>query len=150
MKRRLAVILTTAGLVAASPAQACSVVFPKDYVGSAKQWRDVRESIEKSTAIVDGEVVRAWTPDRPALVRVEHVFKGYPSEFIEVGGPGAGADCSINLERTGERLRMILFGGPSPYNLFMLENPRMVDRILHSDRRKVWPYFPGTPTIAPQ
>ena len=38
---------------------------------------------------------------------------------------------------------MLLFNGPAPYDLFMAEDPRLVDRYLHSDRRKVWPYRAG-------
>ncbi|HOB13289.1 MAG TPA: hypothetical protein PK680_08930 [Novosphingobium sp.] len=146
MKRRLAISLTVAGLVAASPVNACQIVMPEGYWGSAQHRRDVREDIERASVIIDGEVVRAWTPDKPALVRVEHVLKGYPPDFIEVGGPYAGSDCSLNLENVGERRRMILSNGPHPYDLFRDGSAaQFEDRILRSDRRKVWPYFPGTP-----
>jgi len=143
--RRLAVGLVIVGLVAASPTLACSIVIPAGYQGSAKQRQDVQADLDRATVIIDGEVVRAWTPDKPALVRVEHVLKGYPPEFVEVGGPGAGADCSLNLESLGEHRRMILMNGPAPYDLFRDESEaRLEDRILHSDRRKVWPYVSGT------
>ena len=142
MKRNFAINILIAGLAMSSPASACSIFHPEGYVGSAQQRRDVRAAIETASVIVDGEVVRSWRWDRPALVRVEHVFKGYPAEYIEVGGPGAGVDCSIPLEE-GERQRMLLFNGPAPYDLFMAEDPRLVDRYLHSDRRKVWPYRAG-------
>ncbi len=66
------------------------------------------------------------------------------SEYIEIGGEGAGADCSVALERLGERSRMILSGGPVLYDLFYDQSEaRLEDRILKSDRRKVWPYFQG-------
>ncbi|HQV02495.1 MULTISPECIES: hypothetical protein [unclassified Novosphingobium] len=142
--RPFATVMGLATLLAASPAVACSIILPADYEGSSQQRRDVRDSIERATIIIDGEVVRPWTPERPALVRVEHVLKGYPPELVEVGGPGAGADCSIPLAHIGERSRMILSNGPSPYDLFRDQSEaRHEDRVLHSDRREVWPYFPG-------
>jgi len=67
---------------------------------------------------VDGEVIQPWTTKSPALVRVHHVLRGIASEVIQVGGEGAGADCSIALERVGERSRMILNGGPEVFDLF--------------------------------
>ena len=137
-----------AGLILAlgapSTAIACSIVFPADYEGSAKQRRNVKSAIEQATAIVDGEVTRPWSRDKPALVRVHHVLKGSASGYIEVGGEGAGADCSIALERVGERSRMILRGGPAIYDLFHDQSEaRLEDLILKSDRRKIWPFYPG-------
>ena len=147
MKRLLASPLFFLGLAVARPALSCEIIFPEDYAGSAKERKDVRESIERATVIIDGEVVRPWTMDRPALVRVEHVLKGYPAEYIEVGGPSAGADCSLALDTGGERRRMILSNGPNPYDLFADgSEARLEDRILHSDRRKVWPYRTGSET----
>ncbi len=108
------------------------------------QRRNVKLSIEKATAIVDGEVIRTWTRETPALVRVHHVLKGDVKEIIQVGGEGAGADCSIALERLGERSRMILNGGPERYDLFYDQSEaRLEDHFLKSDRRKIWPYYPG-------
>ncbi|QNP44567.1 hypothetical protein H9L15_15860 (plasmid) [Sphingomonas daechungensis] len=95
-----------------APAFACSIVLPPDYEGSSAQRRNIKLEIEKASAIVDGEVIRPWTHETPALVRVHHVLKGDVEEIIEVGGEGAGGDCSIALERVGERSRMILNGGP--------------------------------------
>ena len=131
-------------MLPASQAIACSVVLPKDYEGSARQRREVREAITQSPAIVDGEVIRPWFGGKPALVRIHHVLKGKVAELIEVGGPGAGGDCSLALEWIGERRRMILSGGPNLYDLFRDgSEARLEDRILKSDRRKIWPYSPG-------
>ena len=147
MRKYLTSTLVFVVLVAARPALSCSIVYPEGYVGSAEERRDVRKTIEQATVIVDGEVVRPWTEDRPALVRVVHVFKGTPDEFIQVGGPGAGGDCSLALDQEGERRRMILTGGPDRYDLFQDgSEARLEDRILHSDRRKVWPYRRGNAT----
>ena len=146
MRVLLAFNVILAALLAASPTIACSIVVPRDYEGSAQQRRDVRESINQATVIVDGEVVRAWTPAAPARVRVYHVLKGSPGEFIEVLG-GDGGDCSITLDRGGVRLRLILVGGPKYYGLYRDQSEaRIEDRILHSDRKKVWPYRTGSET----
>ena len=147
MRKYLASALVFVVLVAARPALSCSIVYPEGYVGSAEERRDVRKTIEHATVIVDGEVIRPWTEDRPALVRVVHVLKGAPGEFILVGGPGAGRDCSIALDQQGERRRMILNNGPDRYDLFADGfDTKLEDRVLHSDRRKVWPYRRGTAT----
>ena len=146
MKRLLATSVILTALFAASPAFACSVVVPEDYEGSIQQRHDVKAAIGRATVIVDGEVVRAATPNAPALVRVYHVLKGSPGEFIEVLW-GDGGDCLISLDRGGERLRLILVGGPKYYELYRDQSAsRIEDRILHSDRRKVWPYRSGSET----
>jgi hypothetical protein len=146
--QRRPALLVTLALVAAittsASASACSIVVPRDYEGSSLQRRRVKDAIEKATAIVDGEVIRPWTRDAPALVRVHHVLKGTVNEILQVGGEGAGGDCSIALERLGEKSRMILNGGPVIYDLFYDQSEaRLEDRFLKSDRRKVWPYHPG-------
>jgi hypothetical protein len=133
------------GFAAANPALGCSVVRPVDYAGSVQERRDVRNSINRATLIVDGEVIRPWSEGVPAIVRVAHILKGSAPERIEVGSPEAGLDCTIALTRTGERSRMILVGGPHVFSLLRENNPRLEDHYLRSDRRKVWPYFRGTP-----
>ena len=93
-------------------------------------------------------MIRPWTRDAPALVRVHHVLIGTISGVIQVGGEGVGGDCSMALERLGERSRMILNGGPVVYDLFYDQSQaRLEDHFLKSDRRKVWPYHPGGATI---
>jgi hypothetical protein len=143
---RFTLALSALALTCSSGALACSVVLPQDYEGSRAQQQNVRAAIESATLIVDGEVIRAWTPASPALVRVHHVLKGSSTDVIEVGSPGAGGDCSIALDRLGERSRMILSGGPERYDLFRDQSEaRLEDQILDSDRRKVWPYISGQP-----
>lgn len=148
-KLSLLVALTLAATALPSaPVFACSVVLPPDYEGSAMQRRSVKLRIEKATAIVDGEVIRTWTRETPALVRVHHVLKGDVKEVIQVGGEGAGADCSIALQNLGQRSRMILSGGPERYDLFYdYSEARLEDHFLKSDRRNVWPYYPGRTSI---
>lgn len=108
----------------------------------AQKHREARQWIEHATAIIDGEVVRPLTRDRPALVRVQRVLKGPDRLFVEVGT--TNDSCDIELDRTGERLRMILQGGTDLYYLRVdSADSRYVDKILRSDRRKVWPYRQG-------
>jgi hypothetical protein len=140
----LVVLAFATAILPTAPAAACSIVLPRDYEGSSQERRDVLQSIQNASAIVDGEVIQPWTTKSPALVRVHHVLRGIASEVIQVGGEGAGADCSIALERVGERSRMILNGGPEVFDLFYDQSEaRLEDHFLKSDRRKVWPYFPG-------
>ncbi|MFM5892838.1 MAG: hypothetical protein ACKOQM_00175 [Novosphingobium sp.] len=147
MRRHFATTAFVAALFSAAPAIACSVVASPDYEGSAQQKRDVREAINRATLIVDGEVVRPWTHGSSTLVRVYHVLKGSAGDYIEILGDGGSGDCSITLDRGGERLRLILVGGPKYYELYRDQSEaRIEDRILHSDRRKVWPYRTGSET----
>ncbi|MCW2365531.1 hypothetical protein M2341_000978 [Sphingobium sp. B7D2B] len=140
----LAFLVLAAAAFPIAPASACSIVLPRDYEGSARQRRDVKLAIQKASAIIDGEVIRPWTREAPALVRVHRLLKGTAGDTIQVGGEAAGGDCSIALERTGERSRMILNGGPAIYNLFYDQSQaRLEDHFLKSDRRKVWPYYAG-------
>jgi hypothetical protein len=125
-----------------APAFACSVVVPEGYEGSAQQLRDVRRSVEASTAIIDGQVVRPYVEGKQnALVLAYRVLKGPKQNFFEVG---RGDSCSIVLDRVGERERMVLSAGPKVYLLYDDQaGARIEDRILGSDRRKAWPFVAG-------
>lgn len=142
MSRTLGMSVVAATLLALpAPALACSII--------ARDWSpyelqaQARERIERATAIIDGEVVRPLSNTEPALVRAERVLRGPDQAFFEVG---EFTSCDIALVRTGERLRMILYGGPDVYFLSIdASNADYEDRILGSDRETVWPYFPGSP-----
>ncbi|HEY0114999.1 MAG TPA: hypothetical protein VGB54_04700 [Allosphingosinicella sp.] len=135
-------LIGAAALVAAWPAQACSVVIGAGYEGSAQQVRDVRRAIDEASVVLDGEVVRPFVRGQHnALVRVERVLRGTAAATIEVGESDS---CSIALEQAGERMRMILSAGPEVYLLYRDQSAaRIEDRILRSDRRREWPYWPG-------
>ena len=141
---RGAKFLVCIGAVFAQPALACSVVLPQGYEGSAKQVRNVRETIARSAAVIDGEVIRQFVPGRQnALVRVHRVLKGSVRGEVEVGEESS---CDIPLDQLGERSRMILYGGPMVFRVVRDQSEaRIEDRLLKSDRRKVWPYFAGQP-----
>ena len=123
------------------PACACSIVVTREPT-PAEQRRAAEALIERATAIVDGEVVRPWSTAAPALVRVERVLKGEDRQFVLVGERDS---CDIALTRSGERLRLILVGGPDLFYLPVdYSNATAEDRLLGSDRRRDWPYYWGT------
>jgi hypothetical protein len=107
----------------------------------AERARQARQTIERATAIVDGEVIRAATGVQPAIVRATRVLKGPAQELFAIGQRDS---CDIGLVLVGERRRYILVGGPELYFLpLKYSNDRAEDRILRSDRRRVWPYRQG-------
>ena len=127
-------------LVPAS-AYACAVVVTREPTPSEKR-RAAEELIERATAVVDGEVVRPWSASAPALVRVERVLKGEDRQFVLVGERDS---CDVALTRSGERMRLILEGGPDLFYLPVdYSNATAEDRLLGSDRRREWPYYRGT------
>ncbi len=136
--------VATAGLIAlcsGTPAFACSVVIPPQ--SGPSQYRNMaEESVERSTAIIDGEVIQPFVEGRHnAVVRAVRVFKGPVQTLFEVGERDS---CSLRLDRLGEHRRMFLVGGPKVYDLWNDgSNGRYEDRLLKSDRRKVWPYLSG-------
>lgn len=135
----LAISLTSC--LAAAPALACTVISTGER-SPAEKRREARLAIERATAVIDGEVVRPLARDgRPALVRAARVLKGPARDYFEVGERHS---CDVPLTRAGERLRLILVGGPDLYFLpDDYSNARYEDRILRSDRRRVWPYRQG-------
>ena len=97
--------------------------------------------IDQATAIVDGEVVRPFTNSEPALVRVTRVLKGEDREFVMVGERHS---CDVALTQMGERLRLVLVGGPDVFFLPVdYSNAIYEDRLLGTDRRRDWPYHQG-------
>lgn len=79
--------------------------------------------------------------ERPAVVRVERVLKGPQVASLRVG---ERTSCDLALTREGEHLRLILVGGPDVYFTNLdYSNALYEDRLLNSDRRKVWPHRRG-------
>lgn len=136
-------LLALSGLaLTATSADACSVVVTRE-PSPAEKRRDARHALERATAVVDGEVVRPFAEDRPALVRAYRILKGPRQDYFEVGERHS---CDRRLDAVGERLRMILVGGPLLYFLpGDYSHARHEDRLLRSDRRKAWPHRPGLP-----
>jgi hypothetical protein len=147
MRLRHILASTLAAVLAAGavPSHACSVIASADR--DPYEYRKLaRSEIKRATAIIDGEVVRPFIRGRQiALVRAERVLKGPQQSWFEVGEATPGDSCAYVLEREGERLRLILFGGPAVYHTDVDQSlARYEDRILKSDRRKVWRYRPGS------
>jgi len=128
--------------VAAEPAAACSVLAGREPSPAAKM-RAARLRIESATAIVDGEVLRPFRRGgEPALVRAHRILKGPRREYFAVGERHS---CDYALTEVGQRLRMVLDGGPDIYYLGLdTTDDRDEDRLLGSDRGKVWPFRRGT------
>lgn len=127
--------------VSASPALACSVVIPDDW-GPYEFQKMARDAVRGSTAIIDGEVVQPFIAGKQnAIVRAVRVLKGPQQIEFEVGEQDS---CSIVLDHVGARSRMLLSGGPTVYYLQDDQSDAQYeDRLLKSDRRKVWPYVAG-------
>lgn len=138
---KLAVIATCIGIcLEPTSALACSVVISHEPSPSERR-REAQDTVERATAIVDGEVLRPITLAEPALVRVTRVLKGETAELILVGERDS---CDIALTQTGQRLRLILVGGPEIFFLPVdYSNAVYEDRLIGSDRRRDWPYQQG-------
>ena len=109
-----------------------------------ERQNDARRFIQQATAVVDGEVVRASDgKGGKALIYAYRVLKGPQKQWFAVGDRDS---CDVALMEVGERLRLILVGGPDTY--FVPRdgsNSHAEDRVLKSDRRKEWPYRSGLP-----
>ena len=141
--RRLLPLLPLLAMLAPGAAQAC--LMDLDYRPTPAQIRaQARQAVAGAAAIIDGEVIRPMVSgsNEPALVRAHRVLRGPDKTEFEVGIVDS---CSRILTQRGERFRMILSGGPDVYYIFLHEpDGRAVDRILRSDRRRVWPYVAGS------
>ena len=140
-----ACLFVPAALCAApAPASACSVLVAGEAAlepSLAEKRREARRTIERATAVIDGEVVRPMADGQPALVRAARVLKGPVQDYYKVVDR---VGCDRRLDKAGERLRLILVGGPELYSMPQYRSyPRFEDRVLRSDRRRVWPYRAG-------
>jgi len=137
---RAATLCALAVLAMAGEAQACAVVRGRST--PADDLREARAVVQGATAIIDAEVVEPYRDSSsPAVVRAERVLKGPAQAQFKVG---AVTSCDLTLDQAGERLRLILYGGPDVFHTpYDQANARYEDRVLGSDRRKVWPYRAG-------
>src|ERR1043165_5250111 len=140
MRRRF-LLLPLLAMLAPVPARACTYVADPAMFSTeveAEARRAARRAVAEATAISDGEVIRPFVHGgAPALVRVHRLFKGPQQEVFAVGERGS---CDTALTRTGERMRMVLSGGPDIYYLGEhFSDTRTEDRLLGSDRRRDWP-----------
>ena len=137
------ILLFTVMIIWPVSADACSIRITEQ-PSRAQKVRDARSVVQRATAIIDAEVVRPFVRGvQPARVRAHRVLKGPRQEYFEIGERDS---CDTALERTGERVRLILIGGPGIYFApIVFAEERIVDRLLRSDRRRDWPYREGEP-----
>ncbi|MES2034649.1 MAG: hypothetical protein V4466_10775 [Pseudomonadota bacterium] len=127
-------------------AAACTVVFTDAERTPAAQQRRAAEAVERAVVIVDAEVVRPYMRgQQKALLKAYRVHKGPLQATYEVDAP---TSCNRAFEVVGERVRVLLSGGPEVYFDDDVGLARQVDRLLKSDRRKDWPYLAGLPAEA--
>ena len=106
-----ALIAILAMLAAPSAALACDCV---RWLPGPHFEADIDRVMAGSSAIIDAVVVKPMTKDgQPAVVMASRVWKGPKQRRFSVG---LGSDCSTVLDRKlvrpGQRIRLILFGGP--------------------------------------
>lgn len=138
---RAAVLMLALSSLMPTAAQACSV-FADSEQAPAQKRRDARLLVDRAAAIIDGEVVRPFLRGRQsAIVRAFRILKGPQQTYFEVGERDS---CDWSFEQVGQRMRIVLFGGPDLYFASYLGvEDRYVDRLLRSDRRRDWPYRAG-------
>ncbi len=140
-------VLPLLAMLVPGAAAACTLYVPRPPT-PAEDAAGARHAVDNAAAIIDGEVIRPFVPGRAAaLVRVHRRFKGPERAEYEVG---VLTSCDVPLMRLGERMRMILTGGPHVWFIRMgTLNEAAVDRVLGSDRRRDWPYVRGTVQALP-
>ncbi len=142
--RGLFLLLPLVVIVSPCPASGCAIVLDHRPTWS-ENLAEAHRIIAGAAAIIDGEVIRPFGgPDAPAIVRVHRILKGPQQAEFEVGAAGG---CSVALTDLGERSRMILTGGPAVYDISVWQgDPRLIDALLRSDRRRDWPDVRGVET----
>lgn len=145
MAKTLALALAALSAALPTSALACSVVITREPT-YREQMNEARATVERASAIVDGEVIEPARRDVesgkivPATVRVHRVLKGDVGPTIRIGEE---TSCDIFFDRPGEKWRFVLFGGPQVFTTWVdYSNARAIDRVLKSDRRKDWPLDP--------
>lgn len=138
MAKRLLLLASACLALAPSSAVACSIVVDHepDYF---ERKAEAKRILSFATLIVDGEVVEPGAGTSPAKVKVAHVLRGPHVDYVMVG---PGDSCDMKFEVKGERFRFVLQGGPDVYTTWVDNSyAPEIDRMLKSDRRKVWPYY---------
>jgi hypothetical protein len=117
MTNRLRLLLASGALFLAGPASACDMQLRSaDPAAIAGHARDLLQS---SAAIIDAEVISPTGGDFTAQLRPLRVLKGPPLPVFLVATP---SDCDIAFLRAGERMRVVLSGGPDRFVATMQDN----------------------------
>lgn len=113
-------IITAAAFLSAfaqQPASACSFDLRND--GRDDVPRVAREAFERSSAIIDAEIVVPNRGGEPARLRPIRVLKGPNLPMFVVAPVGS---CDIYLVHPGERVRLVLAGGPDLFTADIFDN----------------------------
>ncbi len=138
MAKRLILAAAFAAATVPSMASACAVVVDHE-PDSAERKAEAKRILSFATLIVDGEVVEPGTDTTPARIKVARVLRGPAVDYVKVG---PGDSCDMIFRVKGERFRFVLQGGPDTYTTWVDNSyAPEIDRMLGSDRRKVWPYY---------
>lgn len=105
--------------LAALPGAALACDWPGQREDRAAIERYTRDIIRSSAAIIDAEVVVPSGGGTPARLRALRVLKGPALAVFLVDTP---SNCDLYFPRAGERLRIILSGGPERFTASMPAN----------------------------
>ena len=95
----------------AMPGAALACDVPGRNEDQAAIERHARDLVQRSSAIIDAEVVE-MTGIEPAQLRAIRALKGPPLAIFRVAFPD---NCHIGFIRVGERVRIVLAGGPDVF-----------------------------------
>lgn len=139
--RWICLVGAVAAVGVGAEASACSIVVTHEPTPYEKMRR-ARETIAEAAAVIDGEVIAPYrSEEEPAVVRAEHVLKGPAKVEFKVAAP---TSCHEAFTEVGLRARMVLYGGPDVYTAPDTQTEaRYEDKVLKSDRRRVWPWTPA-------
>ena len=105
--------------LAAMPGTAAACDWPGRREDRASIERYTREVIQRSTAIIDAEVVVPGGFGSTAQLRALRVLKGPALSVFPVV---MQSNCDTHFPRVGERVRVILEGGPNVFNASFVTN----------------------------
>lgn len=106
-------------LLAALPGAALACDIPGRPDDPAAVALRAREIVERSVAIIDAEVIAPTGGDLTARLRPLRVLKGPALPVFLVHSP---SDCHIFFLRAGDRMRIVLSGGPDPFTATQQDN----------------------------
>ena len=112
MNRILLLLAIGALSLSAMPGTALACDMPARPDDPASIDRHARDIVQRSTAIIDAEVVSPTGGDLTARLRPLRVLKGPALPVFLVVTP---SDCDIAFLRAGDRMRVVLSGGPERF-----------------------------------
>ena len=114
---RIRVLLAIGALCLPGSAMACDI--PARSEDPAAIAQHARNLVERSAAIIDAEVVAPTGGDLTARLRPLRVLKGPRLPVFLVATP---SDCDMAFLHAGERMRIVLSGGPERFVATLQDN----------------------------